>query len=102
LRSTARLTIIRPQHIAELAFLLRAGRASDRASAGRNCETRAARRYSSGVHHRHRSLGQRKRRGRRTGSGAHYALFFNVVTGGAIVLTPQDQADIVAYLKLLD
>ena len=33
---------------------------------------------------------------------AHYALFFNVVTGGAIVLTPQDQADIVAYMKLLD
>jgi cytochrome c peroxidase len=33
---------------------------------------------------------------------AHYALFFNVVTGGAITLTPQDQADIVAYLKLLD
>ena len=32
----------------------------------------------------------------------HYALFFNVVTGGAIVLSPQDQADIVAYMKLLD
>jgi hypothetical protein len=32
---------------------------------------------------------------------AHYALFFNVVTGGLIVLTPEDQADIVAYLKLL-
>jgi len=32
---------------------------------------------------------------------AHYALFFNVVTGGGIVLTPQDQADIVAYMKLL-
>ena len=32
---------------------------------------------------------------------AHYALFFNVVTGGGIVLTPEDQADIVAYLKLL-
>lgn len=32
---------------------------------------------------------------------AHYALFFNVVTGGGIVLTPQDQADMVAYLKLL-
>lgn len=32
---------------------------------------------------------------------AHYALFFNVVTGGAIALTPEDQADIVAYLKLL-
>jgi len=24
------------------------------------------------------------------------------VTGGAIVLSPQDQADIVAYMKLLD
>jgi cytochrome c peroxidase len=33
---------------------------------------------------------------------AHYALFFQVVTGGVIVLTPQDQADIVAYMKLLD
>ena len=32
----------------------------------------------------------------------HYALFFNVVTGGAIVLTPQDQADMVAYMKLLE
>jgi cytochrome c peroxidase len=32
---------------------------------------------------------------------AHYALFFSVVTGGAIVVTPEDQADIVAYLKLL-
>src|SRR5262245_12317983 len=32
----------------------------------------------------------------------HYALFFNVVTGGVITLTPQDQADIVAYMKLLD
>jgi len=32
----------------------------------------------------------------------HYALFFNVVTGGVINLTPQDQADIVAYMKLLD
>jgi len=32
---------------------------------------------------------------------AHYALFFNVVTGGAIVLTPEDQADMVAYMKLL-
>ena len=32
---------------------------------------------------------------------AHYALFFNVVTGGGIVLTPQDQADMVAYMKLL-
>jgi len=33
---------------------------------------------------------------------AHYATFFNVVTGGFIVLTPQDQADMVAYMKLLD
>jgi cytochrome c peroxidase len=33
---------------------------------------------------------------------AHYARFFNVASGGLIVLTPQDQADIVAYLKLLD
>jgi cytochrome c peroxidase len=33
---------------------------------------------------------------------AHYALFFNVVTGGVITLTAQDQADIVAYMKLLD
>jgi hypothetical protein len=32
----------------------------------------------------------------------HYAKFFNVVTGGAIVLTPQDQQDVVAYMKLLD
>ena len=32
---------------------------------------------------------------------AHYALFFNVVTAGTIVLTPGDQADIVAYMKLL-
>lgn len=33
---------------------------------------------------------------------AHYALFFNIVTGGVINLTSQDQADIVAYMKLLD
>jgi cytochrome c peroxidase len=33
---------------------------------------------------------------------AHYARFFSFVTGGAIVLTAQDQADIVAFLKLLD
>src|SRR5262249_36306569 len=33
---------------------------------------------------------------------AHYALFFNIVTGGVIALTPQDQQDIVAYMKLLD
>ena len=32
---------------------------------------------------------------------AHYALFFNVVTGGGIVLTAEDQADMVAYMKLL-
>jgi len=33
---------------------------------------------------------------------AHYALFFNVVTAGFINLTPQDQADMVAFMKLLD
>jgi hypothetical protein len=33
---------------------------------------------------------------------AHYARFFNVVTGGAIVLTAKDQQDIVAFMKLLD
>jgi cytochrome c peroxidase len=33
---------------------------------------------------------------------AHYAKFFNVASGGLITLTPQDQHDIVAYLKLLD
>jgi len=33
---------------------------------------------------------------------AHYALFFQIVTGGVINLTAQDQADIVAYMKLLD
>jgi cytochrome c peroxidase len=32
----------------------------------------------------------------------HYTNFFAVVTGGAIMLTPQDRADIVAYMKLLD
>lgn len=32
----------------------------------------------------------------------HYAAFFAVVTQGTIVLTSQDQADIVAYMKLLD
>jgi len=32
----------------------------------------------------------------------HYAAFFAVVTQGLIVLDSQDQADIVAYLKLLD
>jgi cytochrome c peroxidase len=33
---------------------------------------------------------------------AHYAKFFAVVTVGAIQLTPEDQRDIVAYMKLLD
>jgi cytochrome c peroxidase len=33
---------------------------------------------------------------------AHYAQFFSLVTGGAINLTAQDQADIVAFLKLID
>jgi cytochrome c peroxidase len=33
---------------------------------------------------------------------AHYAKFFAFVTVGAIQLTPEDQQDIVAYLKLLD
>jgi cytochrome c peroxidase len=33
---------------------------------------------------------------------AHYATFFAVVTQGFIVLTPQDQKDMVAYMKLLD
>jgi cytochrome c peroxidase len=33
---------------------------------------------------------------------AHYAQFFKAVTGGALVLTAQDQADIVAFMKLLD
>ena len=32
----------------------------------------------------------------------HYARFFNVASGGLIVLTPQDERDIVAYMKLLD
>ena len=32
----------------------------------------------------------------------HYAAFFAVVTQGLIVLTQQDQADIVAYMKLLN
>ncbi len=32
----------------------------------------------------------------------HYAAFFAVVTQGTIVLNAQDQADIVAYMKLLD
>jgi len=33
---------------------------------------------------------------------AHYAKFFSFVTGGFINLTPQDQADMVAFMKLLD
>jgi cytochrome c peroxidase len=33
---------------------------------------------------------------------AHYKRFFETVTNGAIVLTPQDQKDIVAFMKLLD
>jgi hypothetical protein len=33
---------------------------------------------------------------------AHYAKFFDFVTGGFITLTEQDQQDIVAFLKLLD
>jgi len=33
---------------------------------------------------------------------AHYTNFFAFVTGGGLVLTPQEQADIVAYMKLLD
>jgi hypothetical protein len=32
----------------------------------------------------------------------HYTLFFQVVTGGVITLTPHDEADLVAYMKLLD
>jgi cytochrome c peroxidase len=33
---------------------------------------------------------------------AHYKTFFEVASNGAIILTPQDQKDIVAYMKLLD
>ena len=33
---------------------------------------------------------------------AHYALFFRIVTGGFVNLTAQDQADMVAFMKLLD
>jgi cytochrome c peroxidase len=33
---------------------------------------------------------------------AHYTKFFNVASGGLIVLTPQDERDIVAFMKLLD
>jgi cytochrome c peroxidase len=32
---------------------------------------------------------------------AHYALFFAIVTNGGLILTEQDEADIVAYMKLL-
>lgn len=33
---------------------------------------------------------------------AHYALFFDIVTGGFITLNQQDQQDMVAFMKLLD
>jgi hypothetical protein len=33
---------------------------------------------------------------------AHYANFFRIASGGLIILTPQDEADIVAFMKLLD
>ena len=33
---------------------------------------------------------------------AHYTRFFNFVTGGFIALTPQDEADMVAFMKLLN
>jgi cytochrome c peroxidase len=33
---------------------------------------------------------------------AHYARFFFGVTGGFINVTPQDEADMVALIKLLD
>jgi cytochrome c peroxidase len=33
---------------------------------------------------------------------AHYTRFFNFVTGGVLALTPQDEADMVAFMKLLD
>jgi len=32
---------------------------------------------------------------------AHYTTFFAIVTQGTLILTPQDQADIVAFMKLL-
>jgi cytochrome c peroxidase len=35
-------------------------------------------------------------------AAAHYTLFFNIVTQGAIALTVQDEADLVAFMKLLD
>jgi hypothetical protein len=31
----------------------------------------------------------------------HYTKFFAFLTKGALILTPQDQADVVAYMKLL-
>lgn len=33
---------------------------------------------------------------------AHYTKFFEFVTGGFIALTPEDEADLVAFMKLLD
>jgi cytochrome c peroxidase len=33
---------------------------------------------------------------------AHYAKFFKIASGGLIVLTPEDERDIVAFMKLLD
>jgi cytochrome c peroxidase len=33
---------------------------------------------------------------------AHYANFFKIASGGLILLTPQDERDIVAFMKLLD
>ena len=33
---------------------------------------------------------------------AHYTTFFRVASGGLILLTPQDERDIVAYMKLID
>jgi cytochrome c peroxidase len=32
----------------------------------------------------------------------HYTKFFSAVTQGNLVLTPQDEADMVAFMKLLD
>jgi len=32
----------------------------------------------------------------------HYQKFFEIATQGALVLTPEDQKDIVAFMKLLD
>ena len=31
----------------------------------------------------------------------HYAKFFAIVTRNTLILTPQDQADMVAFMKLL-